>query len=102
MRLDVQGKNNRHSFEEPPEYPCVCKYHLILVTISHYLTIKITGKTAKGNTRRHKEIFSFKRFTAKTDLHHLAGKEYETIVIPVIEHWGKFIELLDKGEPVRS
>ena len=37
----------------------------------------------------HKEIFEFKRWRRGA----MSGKEWEQVVKPVIERWGKFVEL---------
>ena len=41
---------------------------------------------AGGKT--HKEIFTFKRFGAGKN----KGREYEAIVKPVVEKWGRYVE----------
>ena len=43
--------------------------------------ILVGGKT-------HKEIFTFKRYTAGKN----KGREYEVIVKPVVDKWGKYVE----------
>jgi len=57
------------------------------------------GKTNDSNTSiatvcpdcgsKHKEIFEFQRWTSGRN----KGKEWDNIVKPVIERWGKFVEL---------
>ncbi|KAG8746361.1 hypothetical protein FRC12_014306 [Ceratobasidium sp. 428] len=88
-------------FENPTKYPHRVEQlvHLELEDVAlHSLHLKPEHRRPAASCpsmsrrcldcgRLHREIFSFKRFTEPG----LKGCEFDKVVLPVIEHWGRFV-----------